>query len=70
MRMPIIAAFCGTFSLLFSSLLASDAAAQQTSIDLETVVVTATRTPTPEAQIASSMTVITAADIAATQDQT
>ncbi len=36
----------------------------------ETVVVTATRVPTPEAQVASSITVVTAADIAAKQDQT
>ncbi len=37
---------------------------------IETVVVTATRVPTPQAQVASSMTVITAADIAAKQDRT
>ncbi len=36
----------------------------------ETIVVTATRVPTPQSQIASSITVITAADIAARQDQT
>ena len=36
----------------------------------ETVVVTATRIPTPKAQIASSITVITAADIAAKDQQT
>jgi len=36
----------------------------------ETLVVTATRVPTPESEIASSVTVITAADIAARQDQT
>jgi vitamin B12 transporter len=36
----------------------------------ETIVVTATRVPTPESQIASSITIVTAADIAARQDQT
>jgi vitamin B12 transporter len=36
----------------------------------EAVVVTATRIPTPESQIASSITIVTAADIAAKQDQT
>ncbi|HEX4159514.1 MAG TPA: TonB-dependent receptor [Rhizomicrobium sp.] len=36
----------------------------------ETVVVTATRIPTPRAKVASSITVITAADIAAKQQQT
>ena len=36
----------------------------------ETVVVSATRVPTPEAQVASSITVITAADIAAKDEQT
>jgi vitamin B12 transporter len=35
----------------------------------EPVVITATRVPTPESQVASSVTVITAEDIAATQDQ-
>ena len=36
----------------------------------ETIVVTATRTPVPEAKLANSITVITAADIAAKQQQT
>ncbi len=36
----------------------------------DTVVVTATRIPTPEAEVASSITVITADDIAAKQSQT
>ena len=36
----------------------------------ETVVVSATRIPTPESEVASSMTVITAKDIAAKQSQT
>ncbi len=66
MRMSSIAAFCGTFLLLPTS----GAFAQETGSQSETVVVTATRVPTPEAQIASSITVITAADIAARQDQT
>jgi vitamin B12 transporter len=38
--------------------------------DMETVVVTATRIPTPESQVASSITVISAEDIAAMQVQT
>jgi len=61
-----VAAFCGT--LLAAGLLASNAFAQDTEI--ESVVVTATRTPTPEAQVASSITIVTAADIAAMQAQT
>jgi vitamin B12 transporter len=36
----------------------------------ESVVITATRIPTPQAQVASSITVITAADISAKQNQT
>ena len=47
-----------------------DAAAAQGDETPETVVVTATRIPTPEAKIASSITVITAKDIAAKQQQT
>lgn len=39
------------------------------SDELQTIVVTATRVPTPREQIASSVTVITAADLAARQDQ-
>jgi vitamin B12 transporter len=38
--------------------------------DRETIVVTATRIPTPMSEVASSITVITAADIAAKQQQT
>ncbi len=67
MRMSI-AAFCG--SVFIANLFASNAVAQAQGADIETVVVTATRTPTPEAQVASSITVVTAADIAARQAQT
>jgi vitamin B12 transporter len=48
--------------------LANAAAAEPSSLD--TIVVTATRMPTPESQVASSITVVTADDIAATQTQT
>lgn len=44
------------------------AAADPSSLD--TIVVTATRIPTPESQVASSITVVTAEDIAAMQTQT
>ena len=47
---------------------ASDAPDDNASPD--TVVVTATRIPTPESEVASSITVITAGDIAAKQSQT
>jgi vitamin B12 transporter len=50
--------------------IASGAACAQNAETPETVVVTATRIPTPEAKVASSITVITAADIAAKQQQT
>ena len=50
-----------------SSALAQDDAAQP---ERETIVVTATRNPTPISQVASSITVITAADVAAKQEQT
>jgi vitamin B12 transporter len=63
-----IAAFCGTS--LAACLLASSAFAGPPDDGIETVVVTATRTPTPKAQVASSITVVTAADIAAKQAQT
>ena len=45
------------------------AGAAGASDELQTIIVTATRIPTPESQIASSVTVITAEDIAARQDQ-
>ena len=59
---------------LFASLsllpLMSLAAADSGSDQQDPVVVTATRLPTPESQIASSITVVTAADIAARQLKT
>ncbi len=45
------------------------AGAAGASDELQTIIVTATRIPTPQSQIASSVTVITAEDIAARQDQ-
>ena len=45
------------------------AAAAGASDELQSIVVTATRIPTPQSQIASSITVITAEDIANRQDQ-
>ncbi|HEY3637413.1 MAG TPA: TonB-dependent receptor [Rhizomicrobium sp.] len=57
-------------SISFAALVAASAAFAQNEETPETVVVTATRTPTPEAKIASSITVITAKDIAAKQQQT
>ena len=61
--LPIIASVA-----LPSLACAADATADETNS--ETVVVTATRIPTPEAQVASSMTIITADDVAAKQSQT
>ena len=61
--LPIIASVA-----LPSLACAADAAADETNS--ETVVVTATRIPTPESEVASSMTVITADDVAAKQSQT
>ena len=45
------------------------AGASPANDELQTIIVTATRIPTPQSQIASSVTVITAEDIAARQDQ-
>jgi vitamin B12 transporter len=61
--LPIIASVA-----LPSLACAADAAADE--INSATVVVTATRIPTPESEVASSMTVITADDVAAKQSQT
>jgi len=57
---------------LFCLLLAAAvlAAPARADADLETVVVTATRIPTPESQVASSITVITADDIESMQNRT
>ncbi len=55
-----------TLSLGLASLPAAAAAVND---DLQTVIVTATRIPTPQSQIASSVTVITAEDIAERQEQ-
>ncbi len=59
-------------SLLLSTvgLIAFTAAPAAHADTIETVVVSATRVATPEDQVASSVTVITAADIAAKQDRT
>ncbi len=55
-----------SFPLGLASLPASAGGA---SDELQTIVVTATRIPTPQSQIASSITVISAEDIAARQEQ-
>jgi vitamin B12 transporter len=63
--------FCVTCVALFISPSASIADASLAADDpLQTVVVTATRIPTPEIQVASSVTVITGDDIAARQIRT
>src|ERR1700744_5765462 len=59
--------FIWTFSAVLAAL-AHGAAAEPSSVD--TVVVTATRIPTPEPQVASSITVVSADDIASMQTQT
>ena len=55
---------------LLSSLSVISTAAFATEADTDVLVVTATRVPTPESQVASSITVITADDIAALQTPT
>jgi vitamin B12 transporter len=57
-------------SLLPLSLVALAANAGTEPNSLDGIVVTATRIPTPESQVASSISVVTAADIAAMQTQT
>lgn len=58
-------------ALILPALFASPTPAAEAAEDgAETVVISATRIPTPESQIASSLTVITADDIAARQSQT
>ena len=63
---PWIAAFLA----LPASAEAADATAEADEGNRDLVVVTATRIPTPESEVASSMTVITADDVAAKQSQT
>ena len=58
------------FLALPASAEAADATAEVDEGNRELVVVTATRIPTPESEVASSMTVITADDVAAKQSQT
>ena len=59
------------FSVSFLSFMSViSTAAVATEADTDVVVVTATRVPTPESQVASSITVITAEDIAALQTPT
>jgi vitamin B12 transporter len=55
---------------LLTFALAPIADAAEQNMDPDAVVVTATRIPTPESQVASSITVITSADIAALQTPT
>jgi vitamin B12 transporter len=62
-------AFLNLFSGILIAAFAADFAFAEPS-SLDTVVVTATRIPTPESQVASSITVVTADDLAARQDQT
>jgi vitamin B12 transporter len=60
--------FVKILSAALAAALAQAAAAEPGSVD--TVVVTATRIPTPESQVASSISVVSADDIAAMQTQT
>jgi vitamin B12 transporter len=60
--------FVKILSAALTAALAQAAAAEPSSVD--TVVVTATRIPTPESQVASSISVISADEIAAMQTQT
>jgi vitamin B12 transporter len=62
--------FLITSASLIALAAASGTAIAQNEESPETVVVTATRIPTPQAKIASSITVITAKDIGAKQQQT
>jgi vitamin B12 transporter len=62
-------AFVSLFpAIVIAAFTTNPAVAEPSSLD--TVVVTATRIPTPESQVASSITVVTADDIAAMQTQT
>ena len=56
-----------TYAAITALLSTSSVFAQDISSQPETIVVTATRIPTPEQQVASSITVVTAEDIAAKQ---
>ncbi|MGB8363015.1 MAG: TonB-dependent receptor plug domain-containing protein [Rhizomicrobium sp.] len=66
MRHKFVSIAAGLAALMHTTLVS----AQYLNSETESIVVTATRIPTPEAQIASSITVITADDIASQQDQT
>jgi vitamin B12 transporter len=66
MRAPILASILG---LILQGMVSGQVQAADTD-SLEAVVVTATRIPTPEIQVASSITVITADEIEARQERT
>jgi vitamin B12 transporter len=66
MRAPILVSILG---LIVQAMVSGELQAADED-SLEAVVVTATRIPTPEIQVASSMTVVTAEDIAARQERT
>jgi vitamin B12 transporter len=66
MRTQLLGSILGVITVS----IASGAARADGEDSLAPVVISATRTPTPESQVASSMTVITADQIAAMQAQT
>ena len=61
---------CRVLLLLTAGLLAAAAHAADDNDELQTVVVSATRLPTPALEVASSITVVTAADIDTRQERT
>lgn len=65
MRKPLSFPWCGLFVISAFA----DAAHSAASDSPDTVIVGATRVPTPEAQVASSVTVITAEEISARQER-
>jgi vitamin B12 transporter len=74
MRKSLVLSVVGTLALAVSAVAAVAAAAEEggspgSSESIESVIVSATRLPTPESEVASSVTVITAADIAARQER-
>jgi vitamin B12 transporter len=68
-RVRLAALSLGSTSLLVLGVLAPAARAADAE-DLQQIVVTATRVPTPVLEVASSITVVTAADIEARQERT
>jgi vitamin B12 transporter len=69
MRRSLVFFLVGAMALAVSAVAAEGADSADSPDSVESVIVSATRLPTPESEVASSVTVITAEDIAARQER-